>query len=365
MQRYAFLDSLRGIAILGVVMTHVGQSVAGLPPYFAAFTHFGLRGVQLFFMVSALTLCLVAREDNFNPIQFYLRRFFRVAPMFYLAAIFYLLCPKLFGISFASNEVWAVDAITTFLFVHGFNPHGINNVVPGGWSIASEAIFYAIFPWIVLSLALSRRWVILTVLSFAVAFANAAIPSVLNIVDASWRDFFHFNFLTNAPSFATGILLFLALKRVGPKSENSRVAMIGSALVVSSAIAVSFLSDVLPGAQLFMVPALGGVTFVAARYEWPILVNRFLSFFGETSFSIYLVHFGVLHWLIAVAPVIGSSAGQFVILYVFTLIISAFIGIICYKCVERPMVKIGRRIGDRVAECEGARKKVMAPPTVR
>ena len=47
------------------------------------------RGVELFFVVSALTLCLssAARSNReaLPTLNFYIRRFFRIAPMFYIA----------------------------------------------------------------------------------------------------------------------------------------------------------------------------------------------------------------------------------------------------------------------------------------
>jgi peptidoglycan/LPS O-acetylase OafA/YrhL len=52
------------------------------------FTAYGARGVQLFYMVSAFTLLSVSRQP-FNARSFFIRRFFRIAPAFYIAMIAY------------------------------------------------------------------------------------------------------------------------------------------------------------------------------------------------------------------------------------------------------------------------------------
>lgn len=138
--RYDYLDGLRGLAVAGVVAPHVGQTVPGRSMLIENLMIWSLRGVDLFFLVSALTLLMVTRTETFAGTALYNCRFFRIAPMFYTAA------------SWAGwRQVTPIpptgwDMTLTLLFLHGFNPHGIDNVVPGGWSIACKATFYIIFP---------------------------------------------------------------------------------------------------------------------------------------------------------------------------------------------------------------------------
>lgn len=53
-----YIDSLRGLAILMVVLVHTAQSVKGLSYYSERLSKFGQMGVQLLFVLSAYTLCL-------------------------------------------------------------------------------------------------------------------------------------------------------------------------------------------------------------------------------------------------------------------------------------------------------------------
>src|ERR1700733_9049273 len=88
--RYAYIDALRGYAILLVIAVHSSQYFTNLSPNVTALANQGARGVQLFFVASAMTLTMswTARHDG--PKAFYIRRFFRIAPMFYLSIPLFL-----------------------------------------------------------------------------------------------------------------------------------------------------------------------------------------------------------------------------------------------------------------------------------
>ena len=51
-----YIDSLRGVAILMVILVHVSLSVHDLPYIIELFSKYGQMGVQLFFMISSVTL---------------------------------------------------------------------------------------------------------------------------------------------------------------------------------------------------------------------------------------------------------------------------------------------------------------------
>lgn len=87
-KKYDYIDALRGIAIALVVLVHASQSVKPLSDVLMRVMTEGARGVQLFYIASAITLCMswsARREGDLRPVRdFYLRRIFRIAPMFYL-----------------------------------------------------------------------------------------------------------------------------------------------------------------------------------------------------------------------------------------------------------------------------------------
>ena len=167
-QRLASIDALRGWAFLGVMTVHVASRIPNLPGknVFLA----GAYGVQLFFLLSALTLLAsIARRSVLNNVKtgaiatnhpqigsampimdslavrdFYIRRFFRIAPMFWFGVVVYL-CWKGLGPRYWAPEgvsVWLI--LSTIFFLHGWTLTSINSVVPGVWSIAVEMTFYGL-----------------------------------------------------------------------------------------------------------------------------------------------------------------------------------------------------------------------------
>jgi peptidoglycan/LPS O-acetylase OafA/YrhL len=142
---------MRGTAILMVIAVHTSLSVPGLPQFAKLLCAYGQMGVQLFFVASAYTLSRshVARSAEPHALaNFYLRRFFRIAPLYYVAIALYL------ALYVASHDVGAAvrgyysarNVAANLFFLHGFVASANNHVVPGGWSIGTEVAFYAIFP---------------------------------------------------------------------------------------------------------------------------------------------------------------------------------------------------------------------------
>ena len=103
--------------------------------------------MNLFFVVSALTLMMSWSQRKDGTLAFYVRRLFRIAPMFWLAGAVYVSLDQMLPTPFwVGGSVTVLTIILTALFSHGWSPDAINAVVPGGWTIAVEMTFYVLFP---------------------------------------------------------------------------------------------------------------------------------------------------------------------------------------------------------------------------
>lgn len=275
MKRLEYLDGLRGLAICGVLLIHIGQSIDGLGAPLANFAAYGFRGVHLFFIVSALTLMTVSRDRLFDARSFYIRRFFRIAPMFYLAIAFYT-C------------------------LYGLGPH------PG----APEGI------------------------------------SILDILLTALFD--HFGFLSNGSAFACGIALFYLLEKPRPAWFGSTMATVG---IVASLGVMTLIGLTGMGAlrqALVAIILLSALTFFTASSNSKLLNNPVMAFLGKVSFSIYLVHFAVLHFGAGVIQALpGPPTVQFVAAYLLVLGVSAAISTVTYNLIELPMIARGRVLSTR------------------
>jgi peptidoglycan/LPS O-acetylase OafA/YrhL len=112
--KFKYIDALRGIAILLVMIVHTSQyGEKSQNEFFNSFFKFGAKGVQLFFLASAFTLFLSYnnrnREENKNVLRsFYIRRFFRIAPMYYIGIIFFSLFNQNGFEEITTNNLWNV-----------------------------------------------------------------------------------------------------------------------------------------------------------------------------------------------------------------------------------------------------------------
>ena len=198
MQRYEYIDALRGYAIFGVIIIHANLMVPGLEWPVMRFAMAGDRGVQLFFVASALTLMISWHGRDDSTIPFLVRRFFRITPMFWLAIVFFTaFTPR----HWAPNGIGWPQVFATAAFLHGWHPATINGVVPGGWSIAVEVTFYLAFP--VLALLLRSWWSTGLALLLSIVLTR-----LLNPLAASW--------FSDQPSYLTDQFEFYWFPKSAP-----------------------------------------------------------------------------------------------------------------------------------------------------
>ena len=139
------LDGIRGIAILLVLATHFGYPAAG-PGLFRNMLSLGWVGVDLFFVLSGflITGILLATKGRANYFQrFYLRRLFRILPIYYafLILIFH-------GLPFLGRSVTGAGEAWYWLYIANWR-NGSSPYLQHFWSLAIEEQFYLGWPLLV------------------------------------------------------------------------------------------------------------------------------------------------------------------------------------------------------------------------
>ena len=329
-KRFAYIDALRGYAILGVLLTHSALQAGvegGLPSV-------GARGVQLFFVVSAITLMLSWHERNDGAGPFFVRRAFRILPMFWLSI------PLYFNTTGDLNQ-----AIGAAFLLQGIRPEWtLGSIVPGGWSVCAEAIFYCFFPllvtritslsrslWLIAaSLIISRLWRTVGLDGLPALFPNAT-PGEL------WG-FVYFTFPAQLPAFAAGMAGYFLLPKF---SELSRSTLEIVLLVTFAGIgwfAAYKQENIAAFAALFAISA-GCIANGAGAY----LVNDAIGYIGRCSFSLYLLQWKGIELATplvnSLPPVIRPTA-----MFLGSLVFSTALATITYFVVERPMIRLGNRL---------------------
>ncbi len=361
---YQYIDALRGWAILGVVTVHVSQQFPGLASVVRQFANDGARGVQLFFVVSALTLTMSWRKRPDGILPFYTRRLFRIAPMFWLAILFYLALDGFAPRPLAPEGIgWWQVALTT-LFLHGWHPLSINSVVPGGWSIAVEMTFYLVFPFLVLMCRSNP--IILTALILSLLFneiaSNLVSPTVLRAVanGPQWlADLYKFLWFWNQlPIFLIGIGVYFLIEDY--KSHVSvYFANTGAYLSVATLAILPFITLPfnLPGHFRYGL-CFGLLAFCLACGAQTFITNKIICYIGKVSFSCYLWHFAILDIFSDHLRKLGinpfglrdDSNGLLAFLWFLIIVIlaSAALSSLTYRYVEEPMIKFGSKLARRL-----------------
>lgn len=335
MKKLAFIDALRGYAVLGVLLVHTGQ-VSGFPDAPVAA---GARGVQLFFVVSALTLMLSWHHRNDGAGPFLIRRAFRILPMFWLSIPLYLSGPV----------DWQIVAAA--LLLQASRPDWLfAPIVPGGWSICAEAAFYLVFPVLAATVTSAKRATMLLAAAalVAVLWRYAGMKYLPLVYPDASRDelwvFNQFTFPSQFVVFAEGVLCFFLIPGF------AKLRRVQLEIILWSALCGAAFSSVY---KPHLFPAFGGffaiVAACMANGAGRILINPAISWIGRCSFSIY-----ILQWLaIGHAQPIADhfeGAAKLIVLLTGTVILATAMSSATYLLIERPMIRLGNLLLARTAE---------------
>lgn len=339
------LDFLRGLAIVGVMAIHVSQS---FPSKLHAIDYAfmcGWTGVNVFYFVSAMTMCLMwTQRTEANPTRkFYIRRFLRIAPLFWLAIPVYLVINGSGPSTNAPNGIGPLQVVLTTTFLHGFWPDSVNSVVPGDWSIAAEMMFYLVFPFVIIAFG-SRRHLYLA-LAIVLHLVNVCLfkPWAFALFSAYYGpgheafvwNTLHISFLNQLPVFLVGCALFFALRDGFAKSD---------AAILAGFIALSFVADRATGSHEFNYLVINLV--LGALVFWCIrLAIRLqpLEALGRNSYSMYLSHFAVIFGLRQIWP-FAHGLASLLLAYAVTAALSYLVARATWHLIERHAQDLAHRL---------------------
>lgn len=192
--RILYYDYARFFAIFGVIAVHSYQinHDSLIPGYIFGLGRFG---VLLFFLISGSTIWItynsIRKKSDSPNIVFYLRRFFRIVPLFILMGVYYSL----------KNGSDLMDIFSPF---SGLHPENIN-LVDGAWSIWNEMYFYLFFP-----LYFYVRKYNISLVALMLVFCLISFLINLRVLGGSFtqislNDFDYFNFFTQFVCFVVGV----------------------------------------------------------------------------------------------------------------------------------------------------------------
>lgn len=374
--RYPYLDALRGIAILLVIMYHTTLfMVHGAGNFLFRISGEGTRGVQLFYIVSALTLFLSLNSSFFSgktaeKIKFFSRRFFRIAPLFYFViGAFFVLVIVLFPAwqeSIRLDFNW-VSVISSMTFTNNFIPEYMNVIVPGQWSIAIEMFFYLMVPSFFLrikNLSTAKKYFLWT-LAIA-SIIELLLPLFFTSVGENVKIILFYSIPIQLPSFMLGFVAFFLLFKKNEDGSSPSLLKEFSFLFISTSVCeilfliIRFLlgnpldiSLITPRVYMESVLLLGLVLLLSKGYLF-FLQNKVLQYIGKVSYSVYLIHF-ISFAIITKNSFYPKIAGYFtngyeeyIFLFIITSTLSVGIASLTFWLIESPGQKFGSYFSKKV-----------------
>jgi peptidoglycan/LPS O-acetylase OafA/YrhL len=317
--RLAFLDSLRGLAAVYVVLFHVlsmPAPVLSAGSWLTPAISMGGSGVGLFFVISAFSLfyTMPRHQASGMPLRsFYIHRFFRIAPLFFVLLAFSIWRDgRGQHVGHSAGEMFA-NATFTFNLFDGWQ----QGIVWASWAIGVEMLFYAVFPFLFKLIGNTLAALLVCVVSLGIAWAmksGMAGQSGLHTVES-------YGLLRHAPIFAFGILayfLYAPVQRWNARPKN-RVGMALLALSVAILVGTGTVAyrGYLAELTIWIFMGAGYVATLLALSMTPVklVVNRATRFLGTISYSIYLGHPIVVAALITTLRRIQVTLGDGAISY--------------------------------------------------
>lgn len=367
-KRLDSVDALRGLAALYVLVYHLAllpQPNLTVPQWASPYVLTGGTGVTLFFIVSAFCLCLSMRLHKQEPhptLLFYTRRFFRIAPLFYLWLIAAWFRDKaLSGVTHSAGEIF-LNVIFGFNFVPGKH----EGFVWASWTLGVEMIFYLFFP---LFFRYFNNWwksLCFFALTLFIAAGYSSLVTSLPIAESHRASFLQFSFLNQLPIFSLGMVAFFIFEHFiqGKPHHNAWAFLLAGIAVLwySAMVGVDPLgySNLLPGRFKHFLYGyylqgiiygilLLGLTIVPLR----LLVNRLTCFYGKISYSVYLNHTTLVFLLIPVYRKIYSLNLQPTMLYgtclLLTVALLTLLSYGSYRFIEQPGMRLGKKLTKYIA----------------
>ncbi|MBX7051982.1 MAG: acyltransferase [Flavobacteriales bacterium] len=354
------LDYLRGLSATGIMIYHYSMWTNGHAAIDSFICRVGVYGVSVFYVLSGLTLYVVY-QDRMIPSWHDLRDFFkkrvlRIFPLLWLATLATLCLPG------AVLHVREVILNLTGLF--GFVAWD-EYVALGSWSIGNELVFYVFFPLFVLTTKKSRWlfWLLAAlIIGLFVYFSFFKIDTDHQLRD-QWKNYIHP--LNQVYLFLGGYIIGWSTQKIRLNVWMS-IALIGLGFVLfafyplliqmphigtldSTTVA---LNSMLPGDNVHLVSGWNRVVFSLCCFmvclgfykltiELPGFLHRPLSFLGEASYSVYLLHPIMYTWIFWFSAnyYIMSKGVLLIISMGVTFVLSYFV----YHYFEKYFMKLGRK----------------------
>lgn len=327
------IDGIRAISVLMVLAFHSTDPL---------WRHLnGHLGVPIFFVISGFLITTLllreeARKGRIDIGAFYLRRTFRIFPMYYLALAIYLVLALV--LHMGSGSATFLERLPWLLTYNGeFAGPG---TFSHSWSLGIEEKFYLLWPALAFLIpAFARRRGAVAAALLSICAVTATFPAV---------DYF----AIYVPILA-GCTLAVAMHHERSFRVVARMASWPAAIPLAALTLLLLIvneKDQLQNAPFSLALALLFPTFLIGSPKIRrMLSGRAIRHIGVLAYGIYLFHPIVISGIDLMTPAGGSALHQ-VVRFAVIVVTSIAVAALARVFVEQPMINLGHRVIGRRAQ---------------
>ncbi|MEO0550737.1 MAG: acyltransferase [Pseudomonadota bacterium] len=344
------IDGLRALAIILVLVSHIPYTAGyALPEYKRYLIPLGSLGVRVFFVISGflITYLLLREHKERGSIgirSFYIRRVFRLLPVYYVYLLVVFILQMTIGIRETTGSWFGSITYMRNMFGNG------DSLTVHFWSLSVEEQFYVFMPFIVVLCLMSKHY--------------------LKLLGAVFASFLVIGLVARTVPCASES--FVCERLMAPRSILKYIDSLG----VGCLLAVLFFSGVVKvqkrlwGIEFILMAAIIGTPYVLWPYEikapiqliQAVLIASLIVYclsstsalygvmnsspaiwIGRLSYSLYVWHMlFIVHFYGDVAPDIWLMDWK------FWLIPSVACACASYFFLEKPLRKVGHRLSKRL-----------------
>lgn len=341
-----FLDGLRGFAVSFVLLYHFLPKTLSIShnsflyTFWDTFWLMGWAGVDLFFVLSGFLITGILYKTKHQPSyfkNFYIRRFLRIFPAYYLLIIF-----SIFFFSEHNVSFWYWLYFSNFDIELGIPFHPILCVA---WSLAIEEQYYLIYPSIVYFLN-DKKWIFLLIF---LIFVSIAIRFTTHYFDLFEPKQIYHNTFAHFDGIALGGLIRLLLFNFEKYGKVIKWYITLTPVILLCSIVLSYYCGISILNEYVVTKKIGHVSFFPPMYLFgyflnsltfggiilwcifkdgivlKIFSNSILRNIGKYSYGMYLFQYPAKHIFIKTLSILNIN-----ITYIHPIIFGIMIFVTCY-----------------------------------
>jgi peptidoglycan/LPS O-acetylase OafA/YrhL len=333
--RWEFLDALRGIAALFVLLQHTLEHYGSVATFSSKYVNAGELGVVTFFLVSGYIIP-VSIERYGSIAKFWIGRAFRLLPLYWFTFAIIVVIDLFRN---GENSIARLGSPVRYILGNMTMTQGMFHVpygIDAYWTLSYEVIFYVLCSLLFLLHLLQRSHILAVISASLLLTGNVVFAVTLHRAMSAEK----------LGVLATAFIGAMVYRQYVAGTVRRRSA-IAALIIMAVAIAVAnwlrldlYLSA---GPHVKNGALSGDLSFLLGYLLFALLFflrgRQFpqpLLWLGKISYSVYLLHGIVLHLLLGIRTVWLQA--------ILTLVITLIAASLTYSYIEQPAIAAQRRL---------------------